>query len=252
MRRTRVIPVLLIHNGGVYKTKNFREPVYIGDPVNAIRLFNDLEVDEICVLDIDATKENRAPDFEMIRELTSEAFMPFSYGGGIASTDQASQILQCGVEKIILNHYVMTHPELISQCALKFGSSSVVVSIDYSKNFFGRERVFDYVGRKKLKTTVLDTAILAEQQGAGEILINSVDKDGLMLGLDYSMIEQISRSLSIPLIACGGAGSLDHLRKAEEAGCSAIAAGSIFVFYSQQKGVLINYPTEAELREFLK
>lgn len=252
MRRTRVIPVLLIHKEGVYKTYKFKKPVYIGDPVNAIRLFNDLEVDEIAVLDIDASKDKRPPNYEMIKELTSEAFMPFSYGGGITNTDQASRILQCGIEKIILNHGVQEKVELISECAKKFGSSSVVVSIDYVKKFYGGYFVYDHVSKKALKIKLLEAVLKAEEAGAGEILINSVDRDGLMKGLDNERIGEASRILKVPLVACGGAGSMEHLREAEDSGCSAVAAGSLFVFYSKQKGVLINYPKETELQEYLK
>lgn len=252
MRRTRVIPVLLIHQGGVYKTKGFTHPVYIGDPINTIRLFNDLEVDEIVVLDIDATKKNNSPNFEMIEELASEAFMPFAYGGGIKSIDQARVILQCGIEKVVLNHAIQNNYDLITECADQFGSQSVVASIDYTKRIFGGNVHFDHVSNKPLKTNIVNAAIASEQAGAGEILINSVDLDGLMTGLDIETIKEVSDSVNIPFIVCGGAGNLDHLKDAEQAGASAIAAGSMFIFHGKQRGVLINYPKEANLRKYLQ
>jgi cyclase len=251
MRRTRVIPLLLIHRGGLYKTSKFKNPTYIGDPINAIHLFNSMEVDEIIVLDIDASKHKRDPNYEMLEELVSEAFMPFSYGGGITQVEQAKKILQCGIEKVILNHAVQENFDLITKCAEQFGSQSVVVSIDYKKKMFGDSVRFDHVNGRFLKKEVVQSAIISEKFGAGEILINSVDRDGVMAGLDIKMIKKVSDAVNVPLIACGGAGSLDHLQAAEQAGASAIAAGSMFVFYGKQKGVLINYPEESIIRKYL-
>jgi len=252
MRRTRVIPVLLIHRGGVYKTQKFKKPKYIGDPINTIRLFNDLEVDEIIVLDIDSSKDCAAPNLEMIQELANEAFMPFSYGGGIQAVEQAREILQCGIEKIILNHSVQEDRSLIRDCAMVFGSQSVVAAVDYKKRVYGGYQCFDHVNKRCLNNSVVTAAVSLEKEGAGELFINSVDKDGMMSGLDIKVIEQVSRSVNVPLIACGGASTLEHLREAENAGASAIAAGSMFVYYGKQHGVLINYPSESILREFLK
>ena len=192
MRSTRVIPVLLIHKGGVYKTKRFKKPVYIGDPINAIRLFNDLEVDEIVILDVDASKHNNPPNFEFIEELASEAFMPFSYGGGIKTVDQAKNIFQLGIEKIVLNHAVQNNYKLIIECADKFGSQSIVVSINYKKKLFNGEMCYDHVSNNTLKINVIDAVIAAEKAGAGEIIINSVDRDGLMAGLDVDLIKELS------------------------------------------------------------
>ena len=252
MRRTRLIPNLLIHRGGVYKTSKFKNPIYIGDPINAIRLFNDLEVDEIAVLDIDASKQGTTPNLEMIGELASEAFMPFAYGGGIQTTAQAHTILQCGIEKIILNHSVQNSPELIAECAAQFGSQSVVVSIDYKKRIFSGNGHFDHVSNKVLKNSVVEAAVVAERAGAGEILINSVDRDGLMVGMDVETIKAVSDQIGVPLIVSGGAGNLEHLKAAEEAGASAISAGSMLLFHGKQRGVLINYPKEAKLRQYLR
>ena len=252
MRRTRVIPVLLIHKGGVYKTTKFAKPVYIGDPINAIRLFNDMEVDEIAVLDVDASKNGSSPDFGLVGELASEAFMPFAYGGGITSIDQVQAILQYGIEKIVINHAFLDDYRFISKCADDIGRQSLVVSIDCKKKIMGGYGVFDHVSGKNLKMDVLEVINCAEEAGAGEILINSVDRDGTMSGIDNDLVKLVTDSVSVPVIACGGAGSLEHLQAAEQNGASAIAAGSMFVFKGKQRGVLINYPNEEQLRAFLR
>lgn len=251
MRRTRLIPVLLIHQGGVYKTSKFKSPVYIGDPINTIRLFNDMEVDEIVVLDIDASKDNREPNYEMFEELASEAFMPVGYGGGIKSVEQAKRILNSGVEKVIINHAAQSSGELIAECASRFGSQSVMASIDYAKKLLGGWKQYDHVTGKLLMLSPLDAAENAEKMGAGEVLLSCVDRDGCMQGLDVELIQEASRRLEIPIVACGGAGTLEHLQQAEAAGASAIAGGSMFVFRGKQRGILISYPNEAQLRQYL-
>jgi len=251
MRRTRVIPVLLIHQGGVFKTTGFSNPVYIGDPINAIRLFNDMEVDEIVVLDIDASKNGVDPNIDVINELTSEAFMPFAYGGGIKTLEHVRAILRCGVEKVILNHAIIQDIDFLSQCVDEIGAQSVVASIDYKKKMIGGLRQFDHVTKKMSGRSLIDAALNAEKSGAGEIMLNSVEKDGRMTGLDLQAIYEVSKAVNVPVIACGGAGTLEHLRNAEENGASAIAAGSMFVFKGKQRGVLVNYPKEVQLRKFL-
>jgi len=247
-----VIPVLLIHNGGIYKTIKFNDPIYIGDPINAIRLFNDLGVDEICILDIDASKKNISPNYDTIEDMASEAFMPCSYGGGIKTIEQANSLLQLGIEKIVFNHAVQTSHNLINQCVEYFGSQSVVVSIDYKKKIFNGNICFDHVKNKTLKISISNAAIAAENAGAGEIIINSVDRDGLMNGLDVDVITEVSAKVGIPIVACGGAGNVEHIQEAVHAGASAVAAGSMFVFHGKQKGILINYPKEEQLQKYLK
>jgi cyclase len=251
MRRTRLIPVLLIHRGGVYKTTKFKNAVYIGDPINTIRLFNDMEVDEITVLDIDASKERREPNYELLEELASEAFMPLGYGGGIRTVEQAKRILNSGVEKIIINHAAQSSVELIPECASRFGSQSVMVSIDYVRKLLSGRRQFDHVTGKLLRLSPIDAAEIAEKMGAGEVLLNCVDRDGCMQGLDVELIQEASPRLEIPIVICGGAGTLAHLHQAETAGVNAIAGGSMFVFRGKQRGILINYPNEAQLRQYL-
>ena len=252
MRSARLIPVLLIHKNGIYKSINFSNYQYIGDPINAIRIFNDLEVDEICILDIDVSKNNSSINYELIEDLASEAFMPFSYGGGITTTNQANKILSLGIEKIIINNAIYHNLNLVSECAERFGSQSVIVSIDYKKNIFNKRVCYDHVLKKKTSIEVVEMVIEAEKAGAGEILINSVDLDGLMTGMDIEIIKRLTEATNIPIIATGGAGNLEHVKNAVKAGANAIAAGSMFIFHGKQKGILINYPEKDQINKFLK
>lgn len=252
MRSVRLIPVLLIHRNGVYKSINFNNYRYIGDPINTIRIFNDLEVDEICILDIDASKNSKSPNYELLEDLTSEAFMPFSYGGGIQTTDQAKNIFNLGIEKIIVNYAIQRNLNLIEECSNKFGSQSIIASIDYKKNFFNKKFCYDHVSKKKLNINIKDFVVLVEKAGAGEILLNSVDRDGLMNGMDTDLIQELSLITNVPIIACGGAGNLEHVKKASVAGANAIAGGSMFVYHGNQKGILINYPSKDQLQNYLE
>tara|TARA_B100000780_G_C21125273_1_gene456404 strand:- start:5061 stop:5822 length:762 start_codon:yes stop_codon:yes gene_type:complete len=252
IRRTRVIPVLLIHKGAVYKTIKFKNPQYIGDPKNAIRLFNDLEVDEIVVLDIDASKDNNNPNIQLIKELASEAFMPFSYGGGIKNIKHVKSILKCGVEKVILNHSIIQDVALLKSISNEIGSSGVVASVDYLNKWGNRQFLFDHVTKKKYKINMVEHIQKLQMFGVGEIILNCVDNDGSMNGLDIETLKKIQESCEVPLIACGGAGTISDLKDAESAGASGIAAGSMFIYFGKQKGILINYPKETSLRESLK
>ena len=251
IRRTRVIPVLLIHKGGVYKTIEFKKPQYIGDPKNAIRLFNDLEVDEITILDIDASKNNRDPNIDFIKELTSEAFMPFTYGGGINTVEQAKNILKCGVEKIILNHSIQKNQELLRNLSIEIGSQSVVASLDYKRKIGNRYFLYDNVKKKDIKINIIEHIEKLQASGAGEIILNSVKNDGQMKGLDIETLRKIGDICHIPLVACGGARKISDFKDAEDVGVNAIAAGSMFVYFGKQKGILINYPKESDLRKLL-
>jgi imidazole glycerol-phosphate synthase subunit HisF len=251
MRRTRVIPVLLIHQFGVYKSTKFKNHIYIGDPINIIRLFNEMEVDELVILDIDASKKNSEPKYSFLEELVSEAFMPVAYGGGIRTVEQGKRILNIGIEKIIINHAIQSNLALISDCASRFGSQSIVSSIDYKASLLRNRRQYDHVSGKLLNIHPIDAAKLAQERGAGEILFTCVDRDGSMQGLDLELIKDASHLLSIPFVICGGAGTLDHLQHAKSAGAPAIAAGSMFVFRGNQRGILINYPAEAVLSQYL-
>lgn len=247
--RARIIPVLLIRDGGLYKTINFKDGVYIGDPINAIRLFNDMEVDEIIVLDISATRLRRGPDFDLIRSIASEAFMPFCYGGGITEIDEIREIFNIGVEKIVINHSALGDPEILSKSASEFGSQSIVGSLDISTTLFNKPTVYDYVRGKQSGINPVQYVQQMEDAGVGELFINSVENDGVMKGYDLDLINKLCGAVSIPAIVCGGAGSLDDMKDALDAGADAVAAGSIFVFQGKQKGVLINYPSQVVLEE---
>jgi imidazole glycerol-phosphate synthase subunit HisF len=225
----------------------FRDYKYVGDPINAVRIFNEKEVDELAILDIDAGRENRVPDISRIEEIVSEAFMPIAYGGGITTADQAKRILSCGVEKVILNRAAVKNPALVSEIARQFGSQSVVVSIDYKKNFFGRSGVYIENGKTNTGLDPVSFAKQMETNGAGEILLNAIEKDGSFSGYDLDMIEQVSHAINIPMIAVGGAASLSDFRQAVLHGASAVSAGSMFVFQRPHRAVLISYPSQKEL-----
>lgn len=248
MKRFRVIPVLLIKDGGLYKGEKFKNHKYVGDPINAVKIFNEMEVDEISILDISATVGNKEPDFELIEEIASEAFMPLSYGGGLKTIEQVSRILKSGVEKVIFNYSAAQHPELITETASKFGSSSTVVSMDVkSASLFGGRKVAILNAGKNVEMSPVDYAKKMEQLGAGELILTSVEREGTMKGYDLKLIDEVSHQISIPVIANGGAGSTDDFQAAINAGASAVAAGSFFVFQGPHRAILISYPTPQEL-----
>jgi imidazole glycerol-phosphate synthase subunit HisF len=252
MRRVRVIPVLLLTGSGLVKTVQFAKPTYVGDPINTARLFNDKEVDELVVLDIDATREGRGPDIARIAELASECFMPIAYGGGVTSIDHVEQILEAGVEKVVINSAMATRPAVITEAAARYGSQAVVVSIDVRAKRFRGQRVYTHGGRRSTGLTPADAAARAEDLGAGEILVTSIDRDGTYTGYDLEMIRAVSGAVSVPVIACGGARSVDDFLPAvRDAGASAVAAGSMFVFQGPRRAVLVNFPAPAVLHDRL-
>jgi len=241
MSLTRVLPVLLLQDGGLVKTRNFKNPVYIGDPINAVRIFNEKEVDELVLLDIAATREHRDPHYDMIRDIVSESFMPIGYGGGIRNLDQIHQLYQTGVEKIILNSSAFDFA-LIEQAASKYGNQAVTVSIDVRKAFFGGYTVYTHNGTQKHKISPDHFARQLVEAGAGELIIQSIDREGSMEGFDLELTRLVSDAVDVPVVASGGAGSADHLRQAlHEGGASAVAAGSLFVFKGKHRAVLISY-----------
>jgi imidazole glycerol phosphate synthase subunit hisF (EC 4.1.3.-) len=242
MLLTRIIPVLLLKGGGLVKTIKFKDSVYIGDPINAVKIFNEKEVDELVFLDIEAAKLAKPVDYKKISEITNECFMPLCYGGGLDSVDQMKQIFSLGAEKAAINSSAFKNPALIKDAALVFGSQSVVVSIDAKKNFFGKYEVMTRGGSEGTGKGVVEWAEECARLGAGEILLNSIDRDGTMVGYDIELINKVSGSVSIPVIACGGAGKNSDFAAALEAGASAVAAGSLFVFYGKNRAVLIKYP----------
>ncbi len=251
MRRMRVIPVLLIQNGGLVKSIKFKQHKYVGDPINAVRIFNDKEVDEIVILDISASKEKRGPNIAQIADIAGEAFMPLAYGGGITSIDQVKQILFNGAEKVILNTSALDNPELITEIANQFGSQSVVVSIDVQKNWLGQYKVYRDCGAQSTSFTPEALATQAAELGAGELFLTSIDQDGTFGGFNLSLVERVANAVNIPVIACGGAAEVAHFRQAVQKGASAVAAGSMFVFQRPHRAVLISYPTPQELKEQL-
>lgn len=249
MLKTRVIPALLLKNDGLVKTVKFKDPTYVGDPINAVKIFNDKEVDELLFIDIEATKEKRRPNFELISRISREAFMPFGYGGGIKSLDDITQLLRLGVEKVSINSYAMKDPDFVKKAAGICGSQSVVVSIDVEKDKSGNHWIFNYINSTMTKFDPVRFAVLMERNGAGEILLNSVDRDGTFSGYDIDVIKKVSSSVRIPVIALGGAGKIEDFVEAVEAGASAVAAGSLFVFYGKHRAVLITYPAKNKLEE---
>lgn len=247
MLQTRVIPVLLIKDGGLYKGVKFKNHKYVGDPINTVKIFNDKEVDELVIIDISVTKENKEIDFELIKQIAGEAFMPLAYGGGIKTVDDARKIFLLGIEKVILNSEALNNPNLVKELSTEFGTQSIVFSLDIKKDFFGTQRVYSNCGSKKTKGTPIEIATQMEENGAGEIILNSIDREGTDLGYDLNMIKSLSSTLKVPLIALGGGASTSHMIEAKNAGAHGLAAGTMFVFKGPLKGVLITYLKENEL-----
>jgi cyclase len=250
MLKTRVIPLLLLHNGGLVKTVKFKNPKYVGDPINAIRIFNEKEVDELIFLDIDASREGREPDYDLIRDFASECFMPVCYGGGITSVEQIKKIFSLGIEKVSLNATALENLSLVSEAAKLFGSQSIVVSVDVKKTLMGKYRIYDHIRKKGISLSLKRYISDIEEAGAGEILVNSVDRDGTLEGYDIQLMKMVVESTTLPVIACGGAASMEDFRRVrDEAGVSAVSAGSMFVFHGKHRAVLITYPKYEELEK---
>lgn len=247
MLNTRVIPCLLLRNGGLVKTIEFKEAKYVGDPINAVRIFNDKEVDELLFLDIGATAAGAGPSFRLLEDIASEAFMPFGYGGGISDLDHVSRLFSIGIEKVVLNTAAAKNPRLVEQAATIVGSSGVVVSVDVRRDRSGRTSVFVNGGKDDLRRSPADYARELEGMGAGEIVLTSIDRDGTQAGYDLELIRDVASSVSIPVVASGGAGTLDHFREAVDSGASAVAAGSMFIFHGRHRAVLIRYPEYSKL-----
>ena len=251
IRRARIIPTLLIDGRGrLVKTVKFGNRTYIGDPINAVRIFNTKEVDEIVLIDIDATRERRAPNYAALEDIAGEAFMPLGYGGGIRTLDDVARLYQCGIEKVILSSALHDGPALIEGVAARYGAQAAVVCLPVKKKLLGGYRVVLGGGVSALGETPQACAAAAAAAGAGEIIVYAMDRDGTFSGYDLDLLSRVARSVAVPVVACGGARNLDDLRGALlEGGCSAAAAGSMFVYQSQQRGVLISYPPQRELVE---
>ena len=250
----RIIPCLLVHNKGLVKTTKFKDPKYVGDPINAVKIFNEKEVDELIVLDIDASRYDKEPDYKMIENLAAECRMPFCYGGGIKNIAQAQRIFSLGVEKIAVSSAAIENPQIVSEIAERVGSQSVVVVLDVKKKTLSSKyELFIHNGLKSTGTDPISFAAEMQKLGAGEIVINSIDQDGVMKGYDLNLIDKIREVISVPLTVMGGAGTLEDLgRVIEQHGIIGVAAGSMFVFKGKYRAVLINYPTVTEKSKLLE
>ena len=252
MLAVRVIPCLLYKGKGLVKTVKFSKTTYVGDPINAIKIFNEKQVDELVFLDIDATKEKRKPNFKLIEEIAGECFMPLCYGGGLSSVDDIRKVLSLGVEKVIINTQAVKNPDFIKEAVQKFGSSTIVISVDYKNNFFGNISIYTANGSKNAKVDPIMFAEKMQELGAGEVMFNCISRDGMMDGYDVEFLERAVKSLKIPVIACGGAGKVEDLTEVvKKTKVAAVAAGSLFVFYGPHKAVLINYPNQKKLKQIV-
>jgi cyclase len=253
MLRPRIIPCLLVKNKGLVKTINFTAPKYVGDPINAVKIFNEKEVDEIVVLDIDATVENREPDYLMIKNLAEECRMPLCYGGGVKTIDQVKRIIGLGVEKVAISSSAIQNDQLINKAANSVGNQSVVVVLDIKKRFGGRYEVYTHNATVATGHNPFKLAEQLEKSGVGEIVINSIDNDGVMNGYDLSLVEKIREKTNIPLTVMGGAGSLEDIHELlKKFRIIGAAAGSLFVFKGKYRAVLINYPNPQEKEELIQ
>lgn len=248
MFRPRIMPVLLLKKDFLVKSKSFKDYNYIGDPINAVKIFNDLRADELVFLDISATKEKRLISLDFVRQVGEEANMPFAVGGGISTLDNIRAIINAGAEKVVICSAALDNPSFVRMASETFGSSTIAVCIDVKKNFWGKEKVWSKNGAQQSDYDVVSFAKLIESMGAGEIIVQSIEKDGQMKGYDIDLIEKVSRAVSIPVVALGGAGSLNDLKKVYTEGfANGLAAGSLFVYQGNKSGVLINYPEKSEL-----
>jgi len=245
--RKRVIPVLLFNSNGLTKGIRFSNYKYIGDPVNAIRIFNEKEVDEIIILDISATKEGREPNYSLIEEMASESFMPLCYGGGVTNVEQIKRIINLGVEKVSLNSILFKRFDFLNEASEMFGESSIVASIDLKTGFLGKLGIYQHVNRKVISFKHQEFIANVVMAGAGELLIQDVSREGTMAGFNCEMINMISNRVNVPSVFSGGAGNLEHMKMAINSGASAVAAGSMFIYKGKNRGILINYPKVDEI-----
>jgi cyclase len=248
MLQTRVIPCLLLKDGGLVKTVRFSKPTYVGDPINAVKIFNDKEVDELVLLDITASVRQKPPDFRLLENIANEAFMPLGYGGGVRTEDDVRRILKIGFEKIVLNSVAASDPGFIRRAAAIVGCQSIVISVDVRKKLFGGYEVYTQSGNRGTGQDPVSFARRAQEEGAGELILHSIDRDGTMAGYDVPLLRQVTAAVTIPVVALGGAAGLPDFAEAVKAGgASAVAAGSLFVFHGKHRAVLINYPERAAL-----
>jgi cyclase len=253
MLRPRIIPSLLVHENGLVKTVNFKNPKYVGDPINAVKIFNEKAVDELAVFDIDATVLGKEPNYSLIERLASQSMMPLCYGGGVKTVEQAQRIFSLGIEKIALSSAVLQNPKLITEIADRVGAQSVIVVLDVKKKLLGGYEVYTHNGKKATGINPFQFVEEAQKLGAGEIIINSIDRDGVMKGYDLELIDKVREKITLPMTVLGGAGSLEDIEKViDNHGVIGVAAGSLFVFKGPYKAVLINYPSQTEKNKIFK
>ena len=251
--RTRVIPVLLLRDESLVKTVRFDKFSYVGDPCNTVRIFNELEVDELMFLDITASREGRGPNLTLLADIADECFMPLGYGGGVQSVAQAKSVFDIGFEKICVNTAAFDRPELLTELARQYGSQAVVASIDVKSGLLGRATVRSQSGRRNTGRDPVSWAVEVERRGAGEILLTSIDREGSWEGFDLDLVNRVADAVSIPVIAHGGAGSVEDIgRVVKQARASAVALGSLVVFQRQGMGVLVNFPDARQLEAVLE
>jgi len=252
MFRPRVIPVLLLKNKGLVKSTRFKDHRYIGDPINAVKIFNDLKADELAFLDIMASKEGRMISLDFVSKVGEEANMPFAVGGGIAKIDDIQKIIAAGAEKVIINTHAL-NLKFIREAADTFGTSTIVVCLDVKQKMFGKKQTWTLAGEKASGYNPVDFGRMMQDNGAGELIVQSIEQDGMMQGYDIPLIKAVSEAVTIPVIALGGAGNLSHLKQAyTEAYANGLGAGSMFVYHGARKGILINYPEKEEIINILK
>jgi cyclase len=248
MLQHRVIPALSLCDRGLVKTRKFKDPKYIGDPINAVRIFNDKEVDELMLLDICASKFRREPDFELIEQIAGECFMPLAYGGGVRSISHAKRLFSLGIEKVCIQTAALQDAEFISRLSSEFGSQSIVASVDIKRNWRGKPKLYQSASSRILNVDWLNIVLQVVDAGAGEVLLNSVDRDGTLSGPDLGLIQLASNRINVPLIAVGGISSLSDIKDCVDSGASAVAAGAFFVYHGPHRAVLITYPKHDQLK----
>jgi len=248
MALPRCIPVLLLQDGALVKTVQFQNPKYIGDPLNAVRIFNEKEVDELVFLDLDASVKGTPIPIRLLEEIAAECFMPLSFGGGIKTIEDIRQIIQIGIEKVIIGTEAVENPGFVKQAVTEFGSSSICVSLDIQKKASGGYALYTRSGTKRIHQDPIEYAKVMEQLGVGEILLHSIDREGTRNGFDLELIREMRQAVKIPIIISGGAGTLEHLCEGVACGATAVAAGSMFVFHGKHHAVLISYPNQESLK----
>lgn len=250
MYRPRVIPCLLLQNKGLVKSIQFRNHRYIGDPINAVKLFNDLRADELMFLDIQATVENRTINIDLVRQIGDETNMPFTVGGGIQSLKAIESLIRAGAERVCLNSYALLNPAFVGEASAEFGSSTIIVCLDVKKSYFQKEQVYTHAGTRSAGRSPLDAARQMADMGVGEIVVQSIDHDGMMSGYHLELTRKIAESVSVPVVALGGCGTFDHVREiVTEGKASAASVGSMFVYHGPRRAVLISFPSQTEMRQ---